>query len=339
MAKMRAAQVARPKAPLQVVEVDVPEPTAGTVRIKVEACGVCHSDSITVEGQAPGIEFPRIPGHEVIGVVDAVGSGVSGFVPGMRVGVGWHGGYDGTCEPCRRGNFFACRLNLATGVTSDGGYAEFMVARAEAVAKVPEGMDPVASAPLLCAGLTTFNALRNSGARPGDRVGVLGVGGLGHLGVQYAAKMGFFTVAIARGKSYESLAKELGASTYIDSQTQDAAAELRNLGGANVVLATAPSGAAMTAVLGGLAIGGKLVSIGVSPEPIQADTLSLLQRQLSIAGWYSGTSVDSEDTLAFSQRQGVHSMNEVFPLDKVGEAYQRMMGSKVRFRAVLNMKS
>jgi D-arabinose 1-dehydrogenase-like Zn-dependent alcohol dehydrogenase len=337
MAKMRAVQVTRPKAPLQVVEVDVPEPTAGTVRVRVDACGVCHSDSVTVEGLLPGIEYPRIPGHEVIGVVDAVGPGVSGLPVGTRVGVGWNGGYDGTCEQCRRGHFFACRLNCATGVTSDGGYAEFMIARAEAVASVPEGMDPVESAPLLCAGVTTFNALRNSGARPGDRVAVLGVGGLGHLAVQYAAKLGFFTVAIGRGTGYEALAMQLGASTYIDSQGRDAAAELRQLGGADVIIATAPSGAAMTGVLGGLAPCGKLVSIGVSPEPIQADTYLMLTKQLSIAGWYAGTAIDSQDTLAFSKRREVRSMNEVFPLSRVAEAYGNMMASKVRFRAVLSM--
>jgi D-arabinose 1-dehydrogenase-like Zn-dependent alcohol dehydrogenase len=337
MAKMRAVQVTRPKAPLQVVELDIPEPTAGTVRIKVDACGVCHSDSATVEGQFAGIEFPRIPGHEVIGVVDAVGPGVTGFPPGTRVGVGWNGGYDGTCEQCRRGHFFACRLNRVTGVTSDGGYAEFMIARAEALALVPEGMEPLASAPLLCAGITTFNALRNSGARPGDRVAVQGVGGLGHLAVQYAAKMGFFTVAIGRGTAYEALAMKLGASTYIDSKARDAAAELRQLGGADVIVATAPSGAAMTAVLGGLATCGKLIVIGVGPEPIQVDTFSLLVRQLSVAGWNSGTAIDSQDTLAFSKRMDVRSMNEVFPLSQAAEAYGRMMDSKVRFRAVLKM--
>ena len=337
MAKMRAVQVTRPKAPLQVVEVNVPEPGAGSVRIKVEACGVCRSDALTIEGVAPGMEYPRIPGHEVMGTVDAVGAGVTELTPGTRVGVGWHGGYDGTCEPCRRGDFFACRLRRVTGITADGGYAEFMVARAEAVARVPDGMELTASSPLMCAGLTTFNALRNSGARPDDRVAVLGVGGLGHLALQYAAKMGFFTIAIGRGRDSESLARDLGASRYIDGQGQDAAAELQKLGGAQVILATAPSGKAMTALLNGLAVRGKLIVAGVAEDPVEAATEVLVQGRRAIEGAYSGTSIDSQDTLAFSLREGVRSMNEVFPLERAAEAYERMMGSKVRFRAVLSM--
>jgi D-arabinose 1-dehydrogenase-like Zn-dependent alcohol dehydrogenase len=338
MAKMRAVQVPRPRSPLKLVEVDVPEPTAGTVRIKVEACGVCHSETLVVEGLMPGIEYPRIPGHEVMGTIDTVGPGVADLKPGLRVGVGWHGGYDGTCEACRRGDFFACRLNRVTGIAYDGGYAEYMIARAEALALVPDEMDLTGSAPLMCAGVTTFNALRSSGAQPGDRVAVFGVGGLGHLALQYAAKMGFSPIAIARGKDYEPLARELGASMYIDSLARDAAAELAKLGGAKVILATVPSGKAASALQSGLGAHGKLVVIGVGSDPIEANAAILIAGKRSIEGWYSGTSIDSQDTLAFSQREKVRSMNELFPLERAPEAYERMMASKVRFRAVLSMR-
>ena len=337
MPKMRAVQVSRPKAALELVEREIPSPTAGTVRIKVEACGVCHTDSAVVEGSIPGIEYPRVPGHEIVGTIDACGPGVTDFARGQRVGIGWNGGYDGRCEACRRGQFFACRLGLVTGLSFDGGYAEYMIARTESLALFPDGLDAAAAAPLLCAGLTTFNALRNSGARPGDVVAVLGIGGLGHLGVQYAARMGFDTVAIARGTDAEPLARKLGAAGYIDSNARDAAAELRKLGGAAVILATVPSAKAMSAVLGGLRPEGKLVAIGVTTEPIEADTVTLIGGQRSIAGFYSGTSIDSQDTLAFSQRTGVQSMNEYFPLERAPEAYQRMMSGKARFRAVLTM--
>ncbi|MDB4998124.1 MAG: Alcohol dehydrogenase GroES domain protein [Myxococcaceae bacterium] len=335
MAKMRAVQVSRRGGPLELVEREVPEPGAGSVRIKVEACGVCHSDSVTVEGLMPGIEYPRIPGHEVVGTIDAVGRGVSDFAIGQRVGVGWHGGQDGTCDACRRGNFFACRLHLVTGVTTDGGYADYMVARSEALARFPDGLAPADAAPLLCAGITTFNGLRNSGARPGDLVAVLGIGGLGHLAVQYAARMGFSTVAIARDRDIEPLARELGASHFIDAKTSDAAAELTKLGGAKVILGTAPSGKAMSALLTGLAPGGRLVVIGASAELIEASPTLLIFNDLSISGWYSGTAIDSEDTLRFSKQTGVHSMNEVFPLERAADAYQRMMSGKARFRDVL----
>jgi len=338
MAKMRAVQVSRPGAPLELVEREIPQPGAGTVRIKVEACGVCHSDTVTVEGLMPNIEYPRIPGHEVVGTIDAVGAGVTDFAPGQRVGLGWHGGQDGRCDACRRGQFFACRLHLVTGITSDGGYAEYMVARSEALARFPDGLSPTESAPLLCAGLTTFNALRNSGARPGDLVVVLGIGGLGHLGVQYAAKMGFSTVAVARDRDVEPLARKLGASFFIDSSKSDAAAELTKLGGAKVILGTAPSGKAMSALLPGLAPNGKLLVIGASADPIEASPTLLLRNQLSIDGWYSGTGIDSQDTLRFSQQAEVRSMNEMFPLERAAEAYARMMSGKVRFRAVLAMK-
>ena len=337
MPKMRAVQVSRPKAPLELIEREIPSPGPGTVRIKVEACGVCHSDSFTVEGAFPGIEYPRVPGHEVIGLIDAVGAGVVDLKPGQRVGVGWNAGYDGRCEACRRGAFFACRLGLVTGISSDGGYAEFMIARSESLALFPDSLQPAEAAPLVCAGVTTFNALRNSGARPGDVVAVLGIGGLGHLAVQYAARMGFHVVAIARGPETEPLAKQLGAAIYIDSNARDAAAELRKMGGASVILATAPSAKAMSSLIAGLRPNGKLVDVGASAEPIEVDTATIILGQRSVAGWYAGMSIDSEDTLAFSQRAGVRSMNEYFPLERAPEAYQRMMSGKTRFRAVLTM--
>jgi len=337
MKKMRVVQVSKPKAPLEVVERDIPEPSAGTVRIKVEACGVCHSDSFTVEGVFPGIEYPRVPGHEVVGVVDAVGVGVTEFKPGQRVGVGYNGGFDGTCDACRHGDFFACRMGRVTGLSSDGGYAEYMIARSEAVARVPDALSASDAAPLLCAGLTTFNALRNSGARPGDLVAILGLGGLGHLGVQYAARMGFRTAVIAPGRDKEPLAKELGATYFIDNKERDAAAELTKLGGASVVLATAPSARAMSSTLGGLGVHGKLLVVGVPSQPLEVPVVLLIGGSRSVAGWYAGTSIDAQDTLAFSHLEKVRSMNELFPLDRAAEAYARMMSGNVRFRAVLTM--
>jgi D-arabinose 1-dehydrogenase-like Zn-dependent alcohol dehydrogenase len=334
MATMRVVQVARPKAPLEIVERPVPEPGPGTVRVRVLACGICHSDSLTKEGGFPGIQYPRVPGHEVAGVIDAVGPGVPGWEPGQRVGVGWNGGYCGYCDHCRRGDFFACVRGQVTGVTYDGGYGEYMVAPASAVALMPTELPPTDAAPLMCAGLTTFNALRNSGARPGDVVAVLGLGGLGHLGVQYAAKMGFHTVGIARGRDKEPLARKLGAAVYIDSQAQDPSAELQKLGGARVILATATSGDAMAAVQSGLAVNGTLLIVGAA-ESMEVSPLNLLMGCRSLKGWYSGTSIDSQDTLAFSLRSGVRSMNEVFPLDRAAEAYDRMMSGKARFRVVL----
>ena len=335
--KMRAFQVSRPKGPLELVMRDIPEPAPGTVRIKVEACGVCHSDVLTVEGLVPGIEYPRVPGHEVVGTIDAMGAGVTDLAVGQRVGVGWNGGYDGRCVACRRGDFPSCRLGLVTGISFDGGYAEYMIARAESVARFPAGMLGPDPAPMLCAGLTTFNALRNSGARAGDVVAVLGIGGLGHLGVQFAAKMGFLTVAIARGKETEPLARKLGAAVYIDNREKDIAAELTKLGGAKVILCTVTSADAMSASLGGLAPGGTLLVVGVPAEPIQASAALLVTGQRSIRGWYSGTAIDSEDTLAFAQRTGVQSMNELFPFERAPEAYARMVNGKPRFRAVLTM--
>src|SRR3954454_18026458 len=312
MATMRVAQVSRAKGPFEIVERQIPEPGAGSVRIKVHACGVCHSDSVTKDGLYPGIRYPRVPGHEVAGVIDAVGPGVAGWEAGQRVGVGWNGGYCGYCDPCRRGEFFTCVRGQVTGISYDGGYGEYLVAPASAVALMPADLSPVEAAPLMCAGLTTFNALRNSGARPGEVVAVLGLGGLGHLGVQYAAKMGFHTVGIARGEDKEPLARRLGASAYIDSQAQDPAAELLKLGGAKVILATATSGEAMSAVQGGVAVNGTLLIVG-SEQSMKVAPVSLLMVCSSIIGWYSGTANGSQDTLAFSVRTGVLSMNETYP--------------------------
>ena len=337
MATMHVAQVAGPGRQFEIVERPIPQAAPGTVRIKVTACGICHSDSLVKEGHWPGLQYPRVPGHEVAGTIDAIGAGVTGWTPGQRVGVGWHGGYCGRCEPCRRGDLFACETQQVTGISFDGGYGEYMVAPVSAVARFPDELSPVEAAPLLCAGITTFNALRNSEARPGDVVAVLGLGGLGHLGVQYATKMGFKTVAIARGKDKEPLARQLGASLYIDSQSQDPAGELLKLGGAKVIIATVTAGDAMSAVQGGLAINGTLMVIGAA-ESMQIFPLILLMGRRSVKGWYSGTSIDSQDTLAFSARAGVRSMNETFPLERVNEAYDRMMSGKARFRVVLTMK-
>jgi D-arabinose 1-dehydrogenase-like Zn-dependent alcohol dehydrogenase len=336
MATMRVVQVSRPHGPFEIVERQIPEPGIGAVRIKVLACGICHSDVLVKEGVVPGIQYPRVPGHEVAGVIDAVGPGVATWARGQRVGVGWHGGNCGRCDPCRRGELFACVTGQVTGLTVDGGYAEYMIAPASAVARMPPELPPIEAAPLMCAGITTFNALRNSGARSGDVVAVLGLGGLGHLGVQYAAKMGFHTVGIARGKDKESLALQLGASVYIDSQAQDPAAELLKLGGARIILATATSGDAMSAVQGGLAVNGTLIIAGGAPS-MQVSPLLLIGGRRSIKGWYSGTSIDSEETLSFSARTGVRSMNEIFPFERVSEAYDRMTSGKARFRVVIRI--
>ena len=337
MPKMRVAQVARPGGPLEIVEREIPQPGAGQVRIKVQACGICHSDSLVKEGHWPGLQYPRVPGHEVVGTVDAVGAGVAQWKTGQRVGVGWHGGHCGYCDDCRRGDFFGCKIALQiTGINFDGGYGEYMLAPAIAVALVPENLSAVEAAPLMCAGITTYNALRNSGARAGDVVGVLGLGGLGHLGVQYAVKMGFKTVGIARGKDKEPLARKLGATHYIDSQTQDPAAELQKLGGAKVIIATVTNGDAMSATHGGLANNGTFIIIGAA-ESMKISPLFLLSGCRSVKGWYSGTAIDSQDTLAFSVLSGVRSMNEVYPFAKVAEAYDRMMSGHARFRVVLDI--
>jgi D-arabinose 1-dehydrogenase-like Zn-dependent alcohol dehydrogenase len=336
MSKMHVVQVTRPNGPFEIVEREILEPSSGHVRIKVEACGVCHSDSFTKEGTVPGIQYPRVPGHEIAGIIDAVGSGVAGWKEGQRVGVGWHGGHCGYCDSCRRGDFVTCQIApQVPGIAYDGGYAEYMIAPAGALALIPDDLSAVEAGPLMCAGVTTFNPLRNSGARPGDLVAVLGVGGLGHLGIQFAAKMGFRTVAIARGMDKEPLARKLGAWFYIDSKTQDPAAELLKLGGAKVVLATVTSGQAMSATLGGLGVNGKLIILGAAAEPLQVPGIPLLLGRRSILGWPSGSSIDSQDTLSFSLLTGVRAMNEVFPLERAAEAYEHMMSGKARFRAVL----
>ena len=336
MSKMRVVQVTRPNGPLEIVEHEIPQPGAGHVRIKVEACGVCHSDWFTKEGHWPGIKYPRVPGHEVAGIIDAVGNDVAGWTQGQRVGVGWHGGHCGYCDSCRRGDFVTCQIApQVPGIAYDGGYAEYTIAPAAALALIPEGLSAVDAGPLMCAGVTTYNSLRNSGARPGDLVAVLGIGGLGHLAIQFAAKMGFKTVAIARGKDKEPLARKLGASDYIDSQAADAAAELAKLGGARVILATVTSGKAMSAVLGGLGVNGKLIILGAADQPLEVNAGLMIGGRRSIVGWPSGNSIDSEDTLRFSTQTGVRPMTEVFPLERAAEAYEHMMSGKVRFRAVL----
>ena len=338
MSKMRVAHVARPKGPLEVVEREIPEPGAGQVRIKIEACGVCHSDAMTKEGLWPGIQYPRVPGHEIAGVIESMGAAVAGWKEGQRVGVGWHGGHCGYCDSCRRGDFVTCQVApQVPGIAYDGGYAEYMIAPAGTLALIPDELSAVEAAPLMCAGVTTYNSLRHSGARPGDLVAILGIGGLGHLGVQFAAKMGFKTVAIARGMDKEPLAKKLGASSYVDSKTQDPAAELLKLGGAKVVLATVTSADAMSATLGGLGVNGKLIILGAAAEPLQVAAIPLILGRRSILGWPSGSSIDSQDTLTFSLLTGVRAMTELFPLERAAEAYEHMMSGKARFRAVLSM--
>ncbi len=332
---MRVAQVTAPNTPLEIVERPTPEPGAREVRVRVEACGICHSDSFTVQGAWPGIQYPRVPGHEIAGRIDAIGSGVATWTVGQRVGVGWFGGNCGVCPPCRRGDFIHCAVGKTPGISYDGGYAEYMIAPIEALAAIPEELSAVEAGPLLCAGITTFNALRNSGARAGDLVAILGIGGLGHLGVQFARRMGFHTVAIARGKDKETLALELGAHRYIDSQAQDVAKELQALGGAKVILATVTSVEAMTAVTNGLGLHGKLLVVGVSREPIEVTPIQLINGTKQVAGWPSGTAADSEDTLRFSALQGIKPMIETYPLAKAQEAYERMMSGKARFRVVL----
>jgi D-arabinose 1-dehydrogenase-like Zn-dependent alcohol dehydrogenase len=335
MRKMKAVQVSEAGGPLEVVEKDVPEPGPGHVLIKVQACGICHSDSLTKDGQWPGLQFPRVPGHEIAGVIDAIGPDVEGWKVGQRVGVGWHGGHCGHCEHCRRGDFVLCKTALVPGISYDGGYAEYMAAPVQALARIPDDLSDVDAAPLLCAGITTFNALRNSGARAGDVVAILGIGGLGHLGVQFAKKMGFHTVAIARGKDKEPLAKELGAHRYIDSSSENVAEALTALGGAKVILATATSGKAMSATLGGLGLNGKLIMVGISQEPVEVPIAQFIMGRHSVQGWPSGTSADSEDTLAFSALSGIKPMIEEFPLAQAAEAYDRMMSGAARFRVVL----
>jgi len=335
MPKMRVVQVARKDGPFELVERDLPQPGPGEVRVKVQACGVCHSDSIARQGLLPTVPYPIVPGHEIAGVIDEVGRGVIGWSVGTRVGIGWFGGHCGRCEPCRRGYLIDCRNLRIPGITYDGGYAEAMVAPADALALMPEDLPPAEAAPLLCAGVTTYNALRESGARAGDLVAILGIGGLGHVGVQFAAKMGFRTVAIARGRDKEALARQLGAHIYLDSQSQDVVAELTRLGGAKTILATVTSGQAMSAVIPGLAVRGKLIVIGVGMDPIQVSAFDLIGASRSIVGHASGASIDSQDTLAFSALSGVRPTIETMPLERAADAYDKMMRNEARFRMVL----
>jgi alcohol dehydrogenase len=339
MTKMRAMVVVKPGEPLRLEERDLPEPGAHEVRIKVQACGVCHSDALTIAGYMPGLQYPRIPGHEVIGLLDAIGPDVAGWSLGTRVGVGWFGGSCGYCRNCLRGDSFACEnIRGATGVSRDGGYATHMLAHASALAHVPDTLDSVESAPLLCAGITTFNALRHCGAGPGDLVAIQGVGGLGHLGIQFAARQGFRTVAVNRGRDKEALARKLGAHAYIDSAAEDPAKALLAMGGAKAIIATVTNAEAMQAIAGGLGVNGTMMVIG-AVGALTVNSLDLLGKRASVKGWYSGTSADSEDTLQFSQLNEIASMNEIFSLDKAQEAYDRMMSGKARFRVVLKMDS
>jgi D-arabinose 1-dehydrogenase-like Zn-dependent alcohol dehydrogenase len=334
--KMRAVQ-ATEKGKLELVEREVPEPGRGEVRVRVQACGICHSDVFAVEGLFPGVTFPRIPGHEIAGVVDSLGEAVTGVTVGARVGVGWFGGACYRCEPCRRGRHADCRNMRIPGINFDGGYADYMVCPVDGLALIPDDLTAADAAPLLCAGITTFNALRRAGALAGDRAAILGIGGLGHLAVQYAVKMGFETVAIARGRDKAPLARQLGAHAYIDSAAENPGEALARLGGAKVILSTVTNGPAISAVLPGLAVGGKLVIVGVTGEPMEVSTLGLIGGSQSIAGHASGTSIDSEDTLRFSALTGVRPMIETMKLERAPEAYARMLSGEARFRMVLVM--
>jgi len=337
IAPMKAAQIPKAGAEFEIVEREIPKPDAGQVRIKVQACGVCHSDVLTKDGAWPGIQYPRVPGHEVVGIIDELGANVSEWKSGQRVGVGWHGGQDGTCLACRRGDFRNCRNVKIPGISYDGGYQQYMVAPVEALAAIPESLDSTEAAPLLCAGITTFNALRHSGALPGDLVAVLGVGGLGHLGIQFASKFGYKVAAIGRGSENAALAKKLGASEYIDSKATNAAAALQKLGGAQVILATAPSSKAMSELVDGLGPNGKLMVIGAAFDPIEVTPIQLIAGSRTIQGWWSGIPTDSEDTLRFAELTGVRPMIETYPLEKAAEGYARMMSGKAQFRVVLTM--
>jgi len=336
-APMKVAQISKAGGDFEIVEREIPRPAAGQVLIQVQACGICHSDVLTKEGMWPGIQFPRVPGHEVAGVIDELGSGVSAWRKGQRVGVGWHGGQDGTCPACRRGDFRNCRNLQIPGISYDGGYQQYMVAPVEALAAIPDSLSAVEAAPLLCAGITTYNALRHSGAFPGDLVAVQGIGGLGHLGIQFASKFGYKVAAVGRGPENAALAKKLGAHTYIDSRGTDAARELQKLGGAQVILATAPNSKAMSALIDGLAPNGKLVVIGATFDPIEVTPVQLITGSRAIQGWAAGTPADSEDTLRFSELAGVRAMIETYPIEKAGEAYARMLSGEARFRVVLTM--
>jgi D-arabinose 1-dehydrogenase-like Zn-dependent alcohol dehydrogenase len=334
---MKAAQISGPGGQFEIVEREVPRPNAGQVRIKVRACGICHSDVLVKDGSWPGIQYPRVPGHEVAGIVDELGAGVTTWKIGQRVGVGWHGGQDGTCLSCRRGDFRNCRNLKIPGISYDGGYQEYMVAPVEALAAIPESLSDAEAAPLLCAGLTTFNSLRHSGALPGDLVAVQGIGGLGHLGIQYANKFGYKVAAVGRGSASAALARKLGAHVYIDSDATNAAEELQKLGGAQVILGTAPSSKAMSKLFDGLAPNGKLMVIGVAFDSFEVTPVQFITGTRSIEGWVAGTPADSEDTLRFSELAGVHPMIETYPLEKAAEAYARMLSGNAQFRVVLTM--
>ena len=336
-APMKVALIPKAGAEFQVVDRDIPKPGARQVRVKVQACGVCHSDVLTKEGGLPGIQYPRVPGHEIAGIIDELGAEVSVWRKGQRVGVGWHGGHDDTCPSCRRGDFRNCRNLQIPGISYDGGYQQYMIAPVEALAAIPESLSDVDAAPLLCAGITTFNALRHSGALPGDVVAVQGIGGLGHLGIQFANKFGFKVAAIGRGAENEALAKKLGAAVYIDSKSTNAGQALQKLGGAQVILATAPSSKAMSELIDGLGPNGKLMVVGVEPEPIQVTPVQLIFPTRSIEGWASGTPADSEDTMRFAELTGVRPMIETYPLEKAAEAFGRMLSGKAQFRVVLTM--
>lgn len=337
MPRMKVVQVSKPGGSFELVERDIPEPARNQVRIKVEACGICHSDVLVKEGLWPGLSYPRVPGHEVAGRIDAVGTDVTQWKVGQRVGVGWHGGHDFTCDACRRGDFVLCANEKITAIHLDGGYGEYMLSRAEAVAALPDDMSAADAAPLLCAGITVFNALRNSGAGVGELVAVQGIGGLGHLGIQYARQMGFRTVAVGRGSDKEPLARKLGAHDYVDSGAGSAANALQKLGGARVILATAPDSKSMSELVNGLAPDGRLMVVGASGDPISVTPLQLIPARRSLQGWPSGSAIDWEDTLKFSAMTGVRAMIERYPLEKVDEAYQQMMTGKARFRVVLTM--
>jgi D-arabinose 1-dehydrogenase-like Zn-dependent alcohol dehydrogenase len=337
MPSMKAVQVGKPGGNFEVVDRPIPEPGRGQIRIKVEACGICHSDVVVKEGLWPGLQYPRIPGHEVAGHIDAVGADVTNWKVGQRVGVGWHGGHCFVCEPCRRGDFIVCRFEKITAISFDGGYAEYMIAPAEAVAAIPEDLRADEAAPLLCAGITVYNSIRRAGMMAGSTVAIQGIGGLGHLGIQYARQMGFRTVALGRGADKEPLARKLGAHEYVDSGADNPGQALQKLGGANLIVATAPDAKSMASLVGGLAPNGKLLVIGASPDPLAINPLQLISPRLTIQGWSSGTAMDSEDTLRFSSLTGIRPMIETYPLEKAAEAFDRMMSGQVRFRAVLTM--
>jgi D-arabinose 1-dehydrogenase-like Zn-dependent alcohol dehydrogenase len=339
MKKMTVAQVSKPGSPFELVQREVPQPGRGQVRVRVLACGICHSDQLVKENHWPGIQYPRAPGHEVAGVIDEAGPEVEDWKPGQRVGIGWHGGHCGRCLPCRRGDFTNCIRLKITGISYDGGYQEYMIAPVEALAHMPDKISPEDAAPLLCAGITTFNSLRHSGALPGDLVAVHGVGGLGHLGIQFASKFGFHVVAIGRGAENADLAAKLGASRYLDSSAVNAAEELTRMGGARVILTTAPNAKAMSALIGGLGANGTMVVVGASPEAIEVSPIQLIMGRRNIQGWASGTPTDSEDTLRFAELSGVRPMIEKYPLSRVNEAYDRMISGKAQFRVVLTMPS